>query len=148
MPKKRDPNAPKNPVPKQLKPFQKGTSGNPEGARAHNPALKALKNLTLETYREVIQLVLEGNLKQLKAMIEDPETPAIQVGVATSFMKAIKNGDYNVIEQIASRIVGKIPDVVHINSNNISKTTTDLNVGSVVNKEVLKQALKELEDEV
>lgn len=96
--------------------FKKGNKANPLGGNAHNPALKALKKLTVDTYREVIELVLQGKVDDLKAMAQNPDTPAVQVGIAVSFLKAIKNGDYNVIERIAERIVGKIPDVIHMNS--------------------------------
>lgn len=136
---------PKGKIPKGLDKhvFKKGQSGNPEGGRAHNPAIKALGKLTLETYREVIELVLKGKLTDLKKMIEDPNTPAIQVGVATAFLKAIKNGDYNVIEQIASRIVGKIPDEINLNSRNVNA-----NLNATIDKVKLKAAYEELEKDV
>ncbi len=122
--------------------FKKGESGNPKGS-VPNPALRALRRLTQETYREVIELVLTGNLTDLKKMAENPETPAIQVGVAAAFMKAIKNGDYAVIERIAERIVGKIPDVINVNSNN----NTSLALG-VIDREKLKTAFAKLESDV
>jgi hypothetical protein len=133
----------KKPLPKEAEPykFKKGRSGNPEGARAHNPVTKALKNLTIETYREVIQLVLTGNVAAIKAMVEHPSTPAIQVGIATAFMKAIKNGDYAVIERIAERIVGKIPDELKVTSNNTSLVGT-------IDPTKLKAALAKLDEEV
>ena len=123
--------------------FKKGQSGNPEGGRAHNPAIKALKNLTVETYREVIELVLTGNLAQLKAMAEHPETSALQVGIATAFMKAIQSGDYSVIERIAERIVGKIPDELNVRSTN-----TNANLNTAIDKAKLKAAMAELEKDV
>lgn len=126
----------------QLKPFhfKKGQSGNPEGGRIQNPVTRALRKLTIDTYREVIELVLTSNIKALKALIENPTTSAVQVGVATAFLKAIKNGDYAVIERIAERIVGKIPDELNVRS----KSDTTLNLS----KEALKAALKEIEKEL
>lgn len=123
--------------------FKKGKSGNPEGARAHNPATRALSRLTIETYREVIELVLTGNLEALRKMVEHPNTPAIQVGVATAFMKAIKNGDYAVIERIAERIVGKIPDELKVSSNNLNT-----NLHTAIDRTKLKAALEQLEAEI
>lgn len=106
--------------------FKKGApSANPIGGRAHNPVTKALARLTVDTYREVIELVLTGNLTKLKAMVEHPDTPAIQVGVAAAFMKAIKNGDYAVMERIAERIVGKIPDQLNVVTDNKVQTTVN-----------------------
>lgn len=123
--------------------FKKGVSGNPEGARIQNPIKRALKNLTLDTYREVIELVLTGNVDSLREMVANPKTPAIQVGVATAFMKAIKNGDYAVIERIAERIVGKIPDELKVTSQNVNA-----NLNAAIDKEKLKAALVKLESDV
>ncbi len=125
--------------------FKKGQTGNPNGRPPISPAQRALKNLTVETYRQVIELVLKGNLSELKAMAEHPETPAIQVGVAVSFMKAIKSGDYAIIERIAERIVGKIPDVVHINSQNNTNVNAEV---KVISREALKAAYHKLEHDV
>lgn len=124
--------------------FKKGQpSANPQGARLHDPVTKALKKLTLESYREVIELVLTGNLAALKAMAEHPDTPAIQVGVATSIMKAIKDGDPTVLERFAARIVGKIPDEINLNSNSTVNATIN-----TFDSEKLKAALAKIRSDV
>lgn len=125
--------------------FKPGKSGNPEGGRAHNPALKALRKLTVESYREIIELVLTGNVAAIKKLAEDPKSTGLQVGISVAFLKAIKSGDYNVIERIAERIVGKIPDVVTVNQN------TNMNVAGsirIFDKVALKVAMDELDKEV
>lgn len=135
----------KRTLPKKMeaKKWKKGQSGNPKG-RVPSQAIRALKNLTIETYREVIELVLSGNIAALREMIENPNTPAIQVGVATSFMKAIKNGDYTIIERIAERIVGKIPDVINVHSVNTNLNSEVKSIDQVK----LRAALKKIEEEV
>lgn len=127
----------------KAKQFQKGRSGNPEGARAHNPLVKALKKLTIESYREVIEIVMTGTLTDLKEMAENPKTSALQVGIATSFMKAIKAGDYTIIEKIAERIIGKIPDELNVNSKNINA-----NMNAAIDKTKLKAAFEQLQKDV
>ncbi len=125
-----------------LRPQKKGEKGhNPIGARAHNPALRALKKLTIETYREVIELALTSNRQALYELAEHPDTPAVQVGVARAMMKAIDHGDFSLVEQLAIRIVGKVPEVVNINSNN--QTSLD-----VVDRTRMRVAMKEIESEV
>lgn len=89
--------------------WKKGQSGNPKGRQA-NPITKALRNLTVKEYQEVINLALKGNLRDLQALINDPNTSCMQVGVATALAKAIKAGDVDIIDRLASRIIGKIPD--------------------------------------
>lgn len=141
----------KKKLPKAAEPykFKKGKSGNPEGGRAHNPAIRALKNLTIETYREIIELVLTGNLAQLEKLIKDESSSALQVGVATAFAQAIKAGDYEVIERIAERIVGKIPEVIHVKSDNVNKNIDTLAaVKEGLSKERIAATLAELEKSV
>lgn len=132
-------------IPKELEKhkFKPGQSGNPEGGRLHDPVTKALKKLTVETYREVIEMVLTNDLLSLKKLAEDPKTPAIQVGVATTFMKAIQRGDYDVIERIAERIVGKIPEEINVRSQNLNA-----NLNARIDKTELRAALKEIEEDV
>jgi len=129
---------------KHLKPhqFKPGQSGNPEGRRP-NPIARALKELTVDTYRKVIETVLSGNIDALRAMIQDPNTSALQVGVATAFLKALQAGDYATIERIAERIVGKIPDELNVNSKNLNA-----NINATVDREKLKLALAKLQSEV
>ncbi|MDH4163312.1 MAG: DUF5681 domain-containing protein [Nitrospirota bacterium] len=129
------------PPPKHSR-FKKGQSGNPEGGRAHNPAIKALRKITIESYREIIELVLTSDVRKIKAIAEDPKSTGLQVGIAVAFMKAIKNGDYTVIERIAERIVGKIPDEIKIQPMTVNQKVT------VIDKTALAKALLELEEEV
>ena len=121
--------------------WKPGQSGNPEGARKHNPAIKALKHLTIESFREIIELVVKSDLAAIKAIAENPKTSGLQVGIAVAFMKAIKNGDYGVIERIAERIVGKIPDELKVTSNNQT-------LHGVIDKDKLRIALAQLESDV
>lgn len=121
--------------------FKKGNKIGAAGGRAHNPITKALKNLTIETYREVINVVLTGDIEQLLEMSRSKTIPAIQVGVAVAFVKAIERGDYAVIERIAERIVGKIPDELKVTSNNI-------NVHGAIDPVKLKAALVKLESDI
>jgi hypothetical protein len=126
--------------PKQHR-WKKGESGNPEGGRRHNPVVRALRNLTVEVYREVIEVVCKEDWDELERMSEDRTLPAIQVGVARAFLFALRAGDYATIERIAERIVGKIPDELNVNAKN-------LNIGATLDPEKLRLALKKLKDEV
>jgi hypothetical protein len=125
--------------------IKKGEVRNPHGAKAHNPALRALRKLTVESYREIIELVMTSNVAAIRAIAENPKSTGIQVGIAVAFLKAIKSGDYNVIERIAERIVGKIPDQVNLNANVNAAVNATL---TVIDKTKLKAAMDELEREV
>ncbi len=123
-----------------LKPIKKGEVRNKTGSNM-NPAIRALKNLTIETYREVIELALTSNIDALKSIATDPNTPAVQVGVATALMKAIQAGDWTVIEQIAARIVGKIPDELKVHSTNNTRV-------ALVDEVKMREAMKKIEEDV
>lgn len=120
--------------------FKPGQSGNPSGRPVMTPEQKALRTLTLEIYRDVINAALTGNLEDLKAIAQDPESSAIKVGVATSLMKAIQRGDPSVLELFASRIVGKIPDVIDLGG--VVKITHKVDPVS------LRAAMKKVEEDV
>jgi hypothetical protein len=139
----------KPPKTEHLKPtqFKKGQSGNPNGRPPLNPIQRALKELTVDTYREVVELVLTGNLDSLKEIAESKTAAAIQVGLARAFLKAIKEGNHEVIERMAERIVGKIPDQINLVSKNLN-ANMDVPAESKVTHEEVKAAFDELDREV
>jgi hypothetical protein len=102
---------------KNLKPIKKGQIMNPEGARSHNPIKKELKKFTNSYLVSVIELAVMGNLQGLAAVVKNPDSPAIQVGIAKALHKAIENGDWGTLESIVQRVVGKIPDRVHFGND-------------------------------
>lgn len=117
-----------------LRPAKKGDVRNPRGGKAHNPLVKAIKNLTIDSYREVVEIIMTENLEAIQNIIKDPNSPAFKVGIATSLIKAIKNGDYQVIERIAERIIGKIPETLNVNTNyhtNIVKWLDERNAENI-----------------
>lgn len=121
--------------------FKKGQSGNPKGTKP-NPMVMALRELTVESYRKIIELVLTSDVQAIKAIAEDPKSTGLEVGISVAFLRAIKNGDYAVIERIAERIVGKIPDEIKIAPLSINQKV------SIIDKTALAKAILELEEEV
>lgn len=122
--------------------IKKGEVRNPRGGNAHNPALKALRKLTIDSYRQIIELVVSCDLEAIKKIASDPESTGLQVGIAVAFLKAIKNGDYTVIERIAERIIGKIPEQITINPLTVNARVTHIDPAK------LKAAMDELDKEV
>lgn len=127
--------------------FKKGTSGNPLGGKLHNPAIKALRNITVDSYRQIIELALTGNVAGLREVAKDglenkaSKYSAVQVGVATAILKAISRGDDTVIERLASRIIGKLPDKLDVGYSGSVEI-------SFADKAKLKRAILELEADV
>lgn len=119
-----------------LRPIKPGEVRNPEGGRAHNPILRAMRNLTIKEFREVIELALTSNTDAVQDMLKDKESSAIQAGIAACILKAIGRGDWGTLEQIVSRLVGKLPDKLEV----VSQNTTIL---CLEDKELVGQLLKE-----
>ncbi len=97
---------------KNLKPIKKGSVLNPIGANAHDPIKKAIKKFTNQYLIEVINMAVMGNLKGLQDVVKNPDSPAIQVGVAKCLFTAISKGDWDTLESIIVRIIGKVPDKI------------------------------------
>ncbi len=135
-----DPKAP------QLKPhhFKPGKSGNP-GGRPANPIPNALKKLTLQQYRRIIKAIVKGNIDEVRRVVKDPKSCSLEVAIAACYLKAIERGDYDTVEKMLQRIVGKIPDVVEVNSRNL---TMNANLNAAIPTEKLKAAILKLEEEV
>ncbi len=131
-------------LPKEAEPykFKKGQSGNPLGRRA-NPIPNALKNLTLQQYRRIIKAVVKGNYDEIVRIIEDPKTSGLELGLAKCFKIAIDRGDYDTIEKMLQRIVGKIPDEVNVNSRNLTVTAKLKKVNEARVEAVVERLLKE-----
>jgi hypothetical protein len=115
----------KPPTQKQLdalkvRQIKKGEVRNPLGAGAHNQALKALKKFGQKEYGDIIEFALTNNRSELKKVIIDPDTSVLKLGVAKSLLNAVDRNDWNIINQIAERLVGKQAQQIEF------KQTTDL----------------------
>lgn len=132
---------------KHLPKFKKGQSGNPKGRPKLTLEERELRSLTIETYRDVIELALTGKREELRALVRDRNTPSIQAGVAKALLIAIDVGDAETLERFASRIVGKIPDVV-IHEHNV-RIQAQININQKIlslSDESLIKRLKKIDD--
>lgn len=90
--------------------WKKGQSGNPAGARKHDPELKRLKNLTKHELIEIGNLVIKGNVAELKAIASNPKATVIQTMLAAVSVKIISKGDMGALDVLLNRLVGKVKD--------------------------------------
>lgn len=131
--------------------IKKGEVRNPIGGRAHNPLQQLLslrtKKITIDRFREIIELVVSGNIKELTELIKHPQTPVLQIGLATAFLKAMKAGDYSTIERMIERLVGKIPEQINLVSQNMNANVT-VPTESPLTKEEIDAAYDKFDSEV
>lgn len=95
---------------KNLVPIKPGQVLNPFGSQ--DKGKRKLHNVSNAVVRDVIDAALSGNLEALKAISEDPDAPALKVGVARALFNAIKSGDWGTLERIVEKITGKTPIIV------------------------------------
>lgn len=119
-----------------LRPQKAGEpSHNPEGGRVHNPLIKALKNITNDIFREVLETVLISDEQALEEL-QHPKQPSLKRLVAKAMENAIRVGDYGLVERIAERLVGPITKSIDINSKSINtnSTFTEIQIVNTVKK--------------
>ena len=88
--------------PKNLKPFAKGTSGNPAG--------KPKNLLTKDKVDAIIGRFAFMDRTELQEVINDQRTPMIEIMVASVMAKAAKDGDYSRLEALLVRSIGKVKE--------------------------------------
>ena len=131
-------------LPEAAKPyrFKPGVSGNPKG-RPLNPIQDALKKMTKQSLRRIIRAIVKGNIDYVASVAKSKTASALEVAVATSFVKAASRGDYAMIEHIVQRVVGKIPDEIVVRSRNLNA-----NVDAPLDNEKVKIAVAKILGEI
>lgn len=97
--------------------FKKGVSGNPLGAKLHNPELRAIKRLTAAEVAEIGALVVSKNLVALKAVIENPNASALKVWMATIAFRGIKSGNAKSLDILLNRLIGRTTEKIQISGS-------------------------------
>jgi hypothetical protein len=126
--------------------WKPGQSGNPKG-RPPNIIPNALRELTLKSYRDIIQTVVSGNKDALLAIIADESKSVLEIGIARAYFNAMRDGDVETIERLTARIVGKIPDELNVNAVTENKNL-NINANGNIDPTLLKSALAKLNEEV
>lgn len=112
---------------KYLKPFPKGVSGNPSG--------RPKGYLTKAQVEAMFQKFSVKNREELQAVVEDKKSSMLEIMIASVMIKAAKDGDYQRVQFLLDRAIGKVKDVVE--QTNIDGGVKDL-VDSVSTDDLLK----------
>lgn len=97
--------------------FKKGQSGNPGGKIPDSPELKRLKNLTREELANIGNLVIAGDLKAIKKIKDNPNSPALRAMIASVALRVIGKGDMHSLDILLNRLVGKVKDELEVSGS-------------------------------
>lgn len=91
--------------------FKKGNKANPKGRGATLPILKVFREYSTKVVAEIYTDLIKYSIAQLQAIVEDKNSPALQVIMAQTLIRDKKNNDSHYTEKILTRIIGPIPQV-------------------------------------
>lgn len=99
-----------NPVPKQLTPWKKGQSGNPNGRPKLPEHLRDVPSLTADEVNKIMSKYTRMTLDELQRVIAEKKAPALEMAICSNLIKAISSGDYANLNFVLDRSVGKVTD--------------------------------------
>lgn len=97
--------------------FKPGQSGNPEGARKHNPEIKKLKALTEVELIDVGTFIVKSKFHQLKELLKSPEISTLHAMAAGLAIKSVTKGDAAAFNALMDRLLGKVKEHVNLSGN-------------------------------
>lgn len=104
--------------------FKPGNCANPKGA-VPSLAQRTLRKTTNETLAATIQKAIEQTPQQLQQLLKHPDISALEAIVIGTVVDAVTKRNYDRLEVLLARVLGKIPDRVDMTTNgeslNISK---------------------------
>lgn len=103
-----------NPNPSEKTRFKKGQSGNPKGKRKLPLDLRKVAELTADELQRTISKHFRMDKFQIAGVLQNPDSPALDLIIASTIAKAIKHGNINKAESLFLRCIGKVSDDIKI----------------------------------
>lgn len=97
--------------------FKKGQSGNPSGMAKHDNDIRKIKRLTNKELAEVANIVIKGDVDELRAIVANPKSTVLAVMMGAVAIKIIEKGDMHSLDILLNRLLGRVKENVKINGN-------------------------------
>lgn len=94
-----------------LKPWPKGVSGNPGGLSGLPDELRGIKSLSQHEVTKIVSKMARMTSAELQTAAINPDTPMLEVAIASVFAQSAKNGDYARLSFLLDRAIGKVPTI-------------------------------------
>ena len=117
---------------KNLKPFKKGQSGNPNGRPKVRDGLQDVKLLSKTDARRLVQKIIDMTPEELMDFAIRKDVPALETMLAAVAVKAISEGDHSRINFLLDRTVGKVIDKHEHEVVNVTYRTSVAVDGSLI----------------
>lgn len=93
-------------TPENLRPFQKGQSGNPAG--------RPKNLLRTDEVRNLIGKLWRLSREELQKIVQNPKSSMGEIMVASIVAKAAQTGDYTRVQFLLERTIGKVKDEIEV----------------------------------
>ena len=110
-----------------LKPFQKGQSGNPNGRPRKYVSTLRESGYKLSEINDCIQVMMAMTVDELKEAFENKNATVLEKTIAAAIKKSIEKGSLYSIETLLSRVYGKPKEQVDMNVDADVVVTMNLN---------------------
>lgn len=127
--------------------WKKGESGNPNGRPKLPKELLKTRQLTPERIQREIAKVLYKKAEEVREMVTNPDTPVLQLMIASIAMKAVTDGDHAKMNFLMERTVGKVKETKEIELRPVTYRTEVLTDGTLLQEIIDMEKLAEGEDD-
>jgi len=103
---------------KNLIPFEKGQSGNPNGRPKKFTTLLREHGYRSSEINDTIQVMMSMTMEELQAVHENKDATILEKTVANALHKSWKKGSLYSIETLLTRVYGKPKEQMDINTDN------------------------------
>jgi hypothetical protein len=122
--------------------FKPGQSGNPNGRPKTDPEVIRIKELTTSEFCRVMEEIMQLPVDKLAELASSKTAQSLVGTLAACWLKARAKGDWDTLERMMVRLIGKVPDELNIRSNNLNA-----NITHKVDKAEMRNVILELQSE-